>query len=546
MAQAVRFDTWIWFRRVLIALGAVALIVLVSGIYLVFAYRPASRIDASGIEHRSWLVDLAQPVHSVGGYVLVLLVFAAVGLAFAYASQRNRAVGVVAASGVGLVCVAIGFVITGRQLPWSSLVFVASGLATSFSGIIGFPAEVTHVLVGNSQVSPARYQTTAWIHIAGLPVFAVFATWCMLGAIQSRRSPRPAGGLEANVVRSPAEPTRPVGAAEALFGTDDPETVRLQIDIFLHRHLGTGVQTIEFTKLGDGVVLGVLTHDGRHVVVRVHPRGTNVAFRRTVQEVQLLLAAHGFPAPRPLLDPQPFGVGTATVESALVQLPPADTRDRMTRRALADGLAAFVRLSAPLAIRAELAGRGPLRAPAPGSVFAPPFASSTADASMRAIDYAATASGAEWIEELGARARLLLAAAPESIPVVGHFEWRDENVPAAGGRIAAIYAWNSIGTATEAVVVGSAAHQFTISAAPPGSPPPIRVPTLTEVQEFMTDYEAARGTPFTTAERVTARTAYVFCTAYGARCEHALAALGHPTSTAFREQLVAHGAALLG
>ena len=433
--------------------------------------------------------------------------------------------------------------------------FVASGLATSFSGIIGFPAEVTHVLVGNSQVSPARYQTTAWIHIAGLPVFAVFATWCMLGAIQASRAPKSAAAPDAppNVVRSPAEPARPVGAAEALFGTDDPETVRLQIDTFLLRHLGTGVEAIEFTKLGDGVVLGVLTHDARHVVVRVHPPGMNVPFRRAVQEVQLLLAANGFPAPQPLLDAQPFGVGMATVESALVQLPPGDTRDRMIRRALADGLAAFIRLSAPLASRPEFAGRGPLRPGAPGSVFPPPFSSSTTEPSNGAIDYPATAVGAEWIEELGARARMLLLGAPNAPPVVGHFEWRDENVPAAGGRIAAVYAWNSIGTATEAVVVGSAAHQFTISAVSPTSPtsgagdrPALRVPTLLEVQEFMTDYEAARGTPFTTAERVTARTAYVFCTAYGARCEHALAATGHPTSTAFREQLAAHGAALLG
>lgn len=539
-----RVDTWAWFRRVLVALAAVAVLVLASGIYLTFKYRPASRINAPGIDHPSWLVDLAQPVHAIGGYLLVLLVFAAVGLALANAAQRSRGLGVITASGIGLVFVSIAFVITGRRLPWGTLTFVASGLATSFSGIIGFPAEVTKVLVGNSHVSPARYETTAWIHIAGLPVFAVFATWCMLGAIQASRSPKAAakaGSGNPNAVRAPAEPARPVGAAEVLFGTDDPETVRLQIDTFLLRHLGTGVQTIEFTKLGDGVVLGVLTHDGRHVVVRVHPRGTNVAFRRAVQEVQLHLGANGFPAPRPLLDAQPFGIGIATVESALVQLPPADTRDRMIRRALADGLAAFVLVAAPLASRPEFAHRGPLRPAAPGSVFPPPFSSSATDPIAHTIDYAATASGAEWIEELGGRARLLLDAAPEAAPVLGHFEWRDENVPSAGGRIAAVYAWNNIGTATEAVVVGAAAHQFTISSAAT-----IRVPTLVEVQEFMSDYEAARGVPFTTAERVTARTAYVFCTAYGARCEHALAASGHPTSTAFREQLTAHGAALLG
>jgi hypothetical protein len=66
------------------------------------------------------------------------------------------------------------------------------------------------------------------------------------------------------------------------------------------------------------------------------------------------------------------------------------------------------------------------------------------------------------------------------------------------------------------------------------------------VRAFVADYEAARGRPFTPPERVAARTAYVFCTAYGARCEHVLAATGQPAPTGFRDRLASAGAALLG
>jgi hypothetical protein len=158
------------------------------------------------------------------------------------------------------------------------------------------------------------------------------------------------------------------------------------------------------------------------------------------------------------------------------------------------------------------------------------------------FDLAATAAGAEWIEELGARARALLDVAPPTPPVVGHFAWRVEHVALAGDRIVGVFDWSRVGTAPEAVVIGSAAHQFTVD----GRRAQPHVPTADEIREFVADYEAARGTPLSTADRVAARAAYVFCTAYGARCEHGLAVSGAAAPASFRERLAATGAALLG
>ena len=322
------------------------------------------------------------------------------------------------------------------------------------TGSSASPDRCDKVVVGTDEVNPGRYQALAWVHIAGLTVFAVFAAWWMIGALQSRREPRTRPqGRGAQRSRRPA-PVHAVSVAEQFFGTDDPDTVRHQVDTFLVRHLRVGIREIEFTKVGTGIVLGVLAVDGQRLVVKIHPPGTNTPYLRAIQDVQIHLAVQGYPAPKPVLDPQPFGVGVATVESRLPEPPPADPGDPATRRALAEGLAAFVRFASPLARHAELAGRGPLRPPAAGSVFPPPPGSP--------FDFPATAAGAEWIEEIGARARTLLEAAPRTAPVVGHFDWRSENIPVSGGRVVAVFDWDSVGAATEPIVVGSATHHFTL------------------------------------------------------------------------------------
>jgi len=443
--------------------------------------------------------------------------------------RRNRNIAAVVASGLGLVFVSLAFVITGRHLPWSGI----EGFAHGFDGVIGFPGSVQKVLVDGNAFNPGRYQALAWVHIAGLTVFAVFAAWWLIGALQSVRETR-SDPMAAAPEVAPATPAHHVSVAEQFFGTDDPEIVRNQVDTFLVRHLRVGIREVEFTKVGAGIVLGVLAVDGQRLVVKIHPPGTNTPYLRALQDVQMHLAVQGYPAPKPVLDPQPFGVGVATVESRLPEPPPAPPSDAATRRALAEALAAFVRFGAPLARHAELAGRGPLRPHAAGSVFPPPPGSP--------FDFAATAAGAEWIEEVGARARTLLDAAPRTAPVVGHFDWRSENIPVAGGRVVAVFDWDSVGAATEAIVVGSATHHFTLDWRSPNP----HVPTLDEVRAFVADYEAARGRPFTQAERVAARTAYVFCTAYGARCEHVLASSGQPAPTGFRDRLASAGVALLG
>src|SRR5262249_15219532 len=89
-----------------------------------------------------------------------------------------------------------------------------------------------------------------------------------------------------------------------------------------------GVREIEFTKVGANIVLGVMATDGQRLVVKILPPGTNTPYLRALQDVQIHLAVQGYPAPKPLLDPQPFRVGVATVESRLPEPRPPRPRQR--------------------------------------------------------------------------------------------------------------------------------------------------------------------------------------------------------------------------
>jgi Phosphotransferase enzyme family len=130
------------------------------------------------------------------------------------------------------------------------------------------------------------------------------------------------------------------------------------------------------------------------------------------------------------------------------------------------------------------------------------------------FDFAATAQGAEWIDEL--------AAAAQAVPVagdlvIGHGDWRAENLRFTGTQISAVYDWDSLVTIREPRLVGSACGHFTSDYRRDD----IRQrPTLDEALAFVTDYEHPRGAPFSPDERRTVRAALVEGAAYGARCAH--------------------------
>jgi aminoglycoside phosphotransferase (APT) family kinase protein len=139
--------------------------------------------------------------------------------------------------------------------------------------------------------------------------------------------------------------------------------------------------------------------------------------------------------------------------------------------------------------------------------------------------------------------------------VVGHCDWRVENVRLEDGRVSAVYDWDSLSVLREPALVGAAAHAFTSNWAEPDR---VQLPTLDEALAFAGDYERARGRPFGEEERAALRASLVYSMAYTARCEHSneLTDMGRrppappaspevPPGTA-RAFLLAHAPELLG
>ena len=214
-----------------------------------------------------------------------------------------------------------------------------------------------------------------------------------------------------------------------------------------------------------------------------------------------------------MLGPTALEAGIAIVEELLDPGLRASAHDAPIRAAMARGLARIVELCRGFG---ALPGLGPshFASPAPGELWPEPH--------DRRFDFPGTADGAEWIDALAARRACGLAAGCGEI-VLGHCDWRAEHVRFAGEEIVATYDWQSLALTREPELVGSAAHAFT---ADWGIPQARRLPTLDEARAFVADYEAARGARFSPAERDTLDAAWVYATAYGARCEHSDARLG--------------------
>ena len=272
---------------------------------------------------------------------------------------------------------------------------------------------------------------------------------------------------------------------QALLGTSEPYLVAQQLEDFVAAVFSEPTGAVLY-RTGVGIVAGLALVDGSAVVLKLHRWNVSLERLSAVQEVQLHLARQGLPAPMPLARPAPLGQGIATVEQHL----PGECANGpkpAVRRAVADMLHRFVVAATPL---------GDVDVGAP-LLLRPHGAPLWDEPHSIRFDFDATASGAEWIDEAAREARKRLDA-DSGPPVIGHFDWRVGNLGFSGSRITAIYDWDSVARASEAVIVGANAAQFCTDWASDADDP---LPTVQEMIAFVVDYEQARGTPFTQQER---------------------------------------------
>ena len=311
-------------------------------------------------------------------------------------------------------------------------------------------------------------------------------------------------GLAALIAEA-SEEWEPIVEA-AVFGTTDPVAIEGVLVGFVEDRLGRVEESL-FYRPGVGVVVGLSLVDGAKVVVKVHRWNVSMDRLTAVQTVQRAMVRVGLPAPCPLVGPEPLTDGIATIE-VLLPGSSADGQDPQVRRLLAAGLHDFVSAGVDVDSVRRL-GRPLMLRPRGGPLWFEPH-------DLR-FDFDATAEGADWIDELATRARSVLDECGGLPPLVGHFDWRVQNLGFAHGKITGIYDWDSLAIAPEAVVVGNAAAIFSADWSSDDMDP---LPTLAQMKAFVTDYEQAARRRFDDLERKTVDAANLFACAYGARCQH--------------------------
>jgi len=323
----------------------------------------------------------------------------------------------------------------------------------------------------------------------------------------------------------------------SIYGTVDPEEIARVVDDFCVAALGARIDTYLFYAVSQGSVSGVRLTDGRRVVVKARTSTWTLPFLDAVYRVQSYLVAHGFPCPRPLLQPAPLGQGYATVEELVDEGEYADAHIPAIRRAMASTLARLVAATHALRdtpeLRAGLQSRMPFRRPT-DSIWPVPH--------NPMFDFEATTSGAEWIDHLAATAREALARGAGGL-VIGHTDWSAQNCRFVDETIHVVYDWDSLMLDKEPIIVAEAAMTFAFNWLLPG---PQIAPSPDEARAFVREYEEARGAPFTAAEWESITAAATYALAYGARLEHSLspAQTDYPSDGA-RARLAQYGDAFL-
>jgi hypothetical protein len=304
----------------------------------------------------------------------------------------------------------------------------------------------------------------------------------------------------------------------AVFGTTDPEHIASLMDKFCQKELGAAIADYLFYESSIGAVCGVHLKDDRRVVVKVHQPSRSLDFLQAVVQVQHYLLGHGYPCPRPLLDPQPLALGLATTEELIDEGVYRQAGDPGIRRCMAEMLARLLHLTrTPEDLPDVSLPALDARLPA-GVIWPSPHS--------KLFDFEATAHGAEWIDDIACQAQAIKLSGVGKM-VLGHIDWGVKHFRFLGESVRVIYDWDSLTFEKEPVIVGHASKYFPYTEFFGEA----RQATEEEEHAFLAEYEAARGKPFTREEYRTLTAAKIYGLAYGARCEHAL----HPHESSYPE-----------
>jgi hypothetical protein len=293
----------------------------------------------------------------------------------------------------------------------------------------------------------------------------------------------------------------------AIFESAGARSIAGILDAFCLRHLGSAVGGGLFHQSSIGSVTGVVLEDGRSVVIKAHQPDRSREFLAEIVRLQSYLTERRIFATKVIAGPLPIGRGWAVVEEFADVGSRADAHRPEIRSALAAGLHAIIRACDPFV---ETTSLGPSLLASSGDALWPTPHS-------KLFDFAATAKGAEWIDEVAARARERMNPVGKS--VIGHGDWRAEHVRFLDSMPVVAFDWDSLCREREPALIGAVAHGFCADWSKGDNR---QAPSLDEMRIFIRDYERARGKMFSAEEQRLCVACLAFASAYTARCSHAV------------------------
>jgi len=175
---------WIIATRVMLAaVGALLVVLIVTGVMLIFQYRPDVSPEYARVQGISQHLRV-RTVHRDASRLLfptfAALFFAAAGLALVRHRPARLAWPILA----GVMVLATTF--TGYLLPWDQLAFWSVTVGQNISGYrrILFHHNIKYVLLGNNEVGPSTLARWVWVHAAALTFILVVLL--IVIAIQTR------------------------------------------------------------------------------------------------------------------------------------------------------------------------------------------------------------------------------------------------------------------------------------------------------------------------------------------------------------------------
>lgn len=234
----------------------------------------------------------------------------------------------------------------------------------------------------------------------------------------------------------------------AIFECADAYSIAGFLNAFCVRNLGSRIAKGLFHQSSIGSVSGVVLEGGRSVVIKAHQPERSREFLAEVVGVQSYLAERASFATQVVAGPLPLRRGHAIVEAFTDLGSRADAHRPEIRGALAAGLHAIVQACNPLV---ETTSLGPALLRSAGNALWPTPHS-------KLFDFAASAKGAEWIDDVAERARERMR--PVGSRVIGHSDWRVEHVRFSANTPVVAFDWDSLCCEREPALIGSVANGF--------------------------------------------------------------------------------------